>query len=208
MTAKEVMDNKFTRIFKQQGADAARAKYLSRLFGVFSEQIVRIWAADPRSPYEDLGRPTLRLKGEPRGSTLDFTFAHRTTGKIYVVEMKCEIEYQDFKYLVLTDPSQLLHHKKPAFDAFLSVAAQDPQVQVFLKNNQIDVAGAILIWGAATPEGRQLVQTQHKLAAILTVADIVQDLQTWQNEQYRELLLQRKIWATELFDGLLHDNHP
>ena len=56
---------------------------------------MRVWAGSPGAPYEDLGRPTVRFDGEAR-STLDFTLRARTSGKTYVAEVKCEIEYQGF----------------------------------------------------------------------------------------------------------------
>ena len=58
------MTDQFVAAFKRPGAPGSRGKYLSRVFGIFSEEIVRIWAADPRAPFEDLGRPTLRVDGE------------------------------------------------------------------------------------------------------------------------------------------------
>ena len=82
------MDTHFLSIFRQSDASAARGKYLSRIFGIFSEEIVRMWASDHRCPYEDLGRPTLRRKGKKAGYTLDFTLRHKETGKSYVAELK------------------------------------------------------------------------------------------------------------------------
>ena len=58
------MTDQFVAAFKRPGAPGSRGKYLSRVFGIFSEEIVRIWAADPRAPFEDLGRPTLRVDGD------------------------------------------------------------------------------------------------------------------------------------------------
>lgn len=55
------MAEDFVDIFKQPDAPADRGKYLARVFGIFSEELVRIWAADPRAPYKNLGRPTLRM---------------------------------------------------------------------------------------------------------------------------------------------------
>ena len=49
-----------------RSAEPARDKYLSRLFGLFSEEVVRTWCACPEAAYLDLGRPTLRDPDEPR----------------------------------------------------------------------------------------------------------------------------------------------
>lgn len=108
------MSKQFQSIFQQHEADVARGKFLSRVFGIFSEDIVRLWAKDDRSPYEDLGRPTVKQNCATKGYTLDFTLRHAETKKTYISELKCEIEYQNYRYLVLTDTSQLDHHKRPS----------------------------------------------------------------------------------------------
>ena len=82
------------------------------MFGIFNEEIVRKWCAEEFSPYEDVGRPTIKRKGDDtRGSTLDFTFKNKD-GKLYIVEMKCELQYEGYKYLELKEPKkkQLDHH--------------------------------------------------------------------------------------------------
>ena len=89
----------FVSLFKQDKADRKRGKYLSRLFGIFSEDIVRIWAADEKCHYEDLGRPSIRF--EDKTYTLDFTFQHKQSRKVYIVEQKCEIEFQNYKFFIL-----------------------------------------------------------------------------------------------------------
>lgn len=197
----------FIDLFKQPGASPARGKYLARLFGIFSEELVRIWAADPRAPYEDLGRPTLRLTGRKSGSTLDFTLRSRSTGKVYVAELKCEIEYKDYRYFVLTESRQLDHHNKEAFGALLAAASRHHELPVYVKGQETPIDGAILVWGAATSEGRAAVSVQNGFAAVLTLAEIVEDLQTWRSEPFRALLTMRQDWSNELYRGLLGSEH-
>jgi hypothetical protein len=199
------MAEDFVDIFKQPDAPADRGKYLARVFGIFSEELVRIWAADPRAPYEDLGRPTLRMAGAPSGSTLDFTLRSRTTGKVYVAEMKCEIEYQNYKYFVLTEPRQLDHHNKPAFAAFQAAAVRSPEVRIYVDKKEISVDGGILIWGAATPEGRTQAMAQKGFSAVLTVQEIIDDLRTWKSAPFQSLLTLRRAWSNEMYDALLGD---
>ncbi len=136
------MSGNFVELFKQPNASAARGKYLARVFGIFSEELIRIWAADSRAPYEDLGRPTLRVVNGSSGSTLDFTLRSRATGKVYVAEMKCEIEYQNYKYFVLTDPRQLDHHNKPAFVALQAAAVRSLEVRAYVDQKEVPVDGA------------------------------------------------------------------
>ncbi len=115
----------FVSLFKQDKADRKRGKYLSRLFGIFSEDIVRIWAADEKCHYEDLGRPSIRF--EDKTYTLDFTFQHKQSRKVYIVEQKCEIEFQNYKFFILNKKEQLSHHikAKKAFMAFLEAAKKN-----------------------------------------------------------------------------------
>jgi hypothetical protein len=197
------MAEDFVSLFRQPDAPAARGKYLSRVFGIISEEIVRLWTSDPRCPYEDLGRPTLRRRNEKTGSTLDFTLRHKGTGKSYVAELKCEIEYQNYKYLVLSDVKQLAHHNKAAFFALLDAAARNPEQQVFIRRKEVRVDGAILIWGAATPEGRRAVVDEKGFHEVLTMAEIIDDLRTWGYEPYRALMEQRRSWTNEMFNTLL-----
>jgi hypothetical protein len=197
------VNEQFVSIFKRPEAPAARGKYLSRVFGIFSEEIVRIWASDPRAAYEDLGRPTLRTDGQNSGSTLDFAFRSRETGEVYVAELKCEIEYQDYKYLVLAASHQLDHHSKPAFAALLGAAAKRPELRAYVGKKAVPIDGAILVWGAATPIGREIACAEHGFSAVLTLAEIIADLQAWRSEKYRALLEHRRAWSNEMYDALL-----
>ncbi len=200
------MESHFSSIFQKTDAPAARGKYLSRVFGIFSEEIVRLWANHPQSPYEDLGRPTLRRRGEKKGSTLDFTLRHKGTGKTYVAELKCEIEYQNFKYLVLSNTKQLDHHNKPAFFALLDAAAKSSDQQTFVNGKEFQIDGAILIWGAATSDGRRAVMDEKGFSDVLTIADITCDLRSWQCDSFRQLMEQKRVWTNEMFDAILHES--
>lgn len=197
------MTNVFRDIFYYNSdQERDRSKYLSRLFGIFSEKVVSVWANDEHAPFENLGRPTLRYSGNPRGHTLDFTFRERTTGKIYVAEMKCEIEFQNFKYFVLKTSQQLDHHKKDAFRAFL-ISANDPdQLSVSINKKEIEISGAILIWGAVCHKNKLQIKNENYFYDILSVEDIIQDLVQWNNQEYFRMIETYRGWSSRLFDGL------
>ena len=36
-----------------------RDKFLSRVFGIFSDRIVEIWCQNPKAPFSNIGRPTI-----------------------------------------------------------------------------------------------------------------------------------------------------
>ena len=199
------MPSRFINLFQvpgHQGPDP-RAKFLSRVFGIFSENIVRLWSASAGAPYEDLGRPTVRFDGEATRSTLDFTLRHKESNKTYVAEMKCEIEYKNFRYFVLTSPEQLDHHTtKPAFRSFLRAAREPSAARVTVDGRPVLVDGAILIWGAATPMGCADVREKFKLADVLTVESMVDDLTRSNDEHYVAMLEDRCKWLNEMFYGL------
>jgi hypothetical protein len=199
----EQVSEQFHSIFRRAASPAARAKFLSRIFGIFSEEIVSLWAHDDRAPYESLGRPTVKVPGDSRGHTLDFTLRNRVTGKVFVAEMKCEIEYQDYKYFVLERVEQLAHHKKTAFEVLLRVAMHAPDQAVCVAGKNINVDGAILIWGSATAEGRRAVIESKGFHDVLTIAEICKDLASWNHTGYKALVAQRREWSNELFTGLL-----
>lgn len=193
----------FQSLFRRATGPGARAKFLSRIFGIFSEEIVFLWAQDERAPYEGLGRPTIKTPGDTRGHTLDFTLRERTSGKVFVAEMKCEIEYDNFRYFVLERVDQLAHHKKPAFAALLKAAQLSPDQTVHVGGQSLKTHGAILIWGSTTPEGRAAVIASKGFHDVLSIAEICHDLSTWNHSGYRALVIQRQQWCDELFDGLL-----
>jgi len=80
-----------------------RDKFLSRVFGIFSERIVEIWCQNPKAPFSNIGRPTIYYDEEGNYCTLDFLLKDEK-GELFVTEMKCEIEYQRYKFFTLSDP--------------------------------------------------------------------------------------------------------
>lgn len=61
---------------------------------------------------------------EESGHTLDFTLRNRETGKVFVAEMKCELEFKNYRYLRLIGA---WHHRGAAVQKFLRLA-KDPGV--------------------------------------------------------------------------------
>lgn len=196
----------FQALFQQETAPAARGKFLSRVFGIFSESIVQAWSEDERAPYRNLGRPTLAGELPVRDSTLDFLFECRRTGRRFVVEQKCEIEFRSFRYFTLTHPNQLTHHNKPAFTAFLAAArGTAPGSRDWKVGKQrLSVDGAILIWGAVTPDGRKAVIEETGLYDAIGLDRIIAECAEWKPDAYCRLVSERRRWCEELF-GFLDD---
>lgn len=186
-------------IFKSH--DPARDKFLSRLMGIFSEHMVKIWAKSPQARYENLGRPTITTPTAGEPYTLDFTFRSRHDHRIYVSEMKCELEYEDYKYLVLNSPDQLEHHQSDTFDAFLATAREPGKSRVTVEGDPIAVHGAILVWGHVTQSGREAVAKHYGFADVLSVQDMASDLVRWGDASYQVFLHERARWCEELEPG-------
>jgi len=68
-----------------------RDKFISRFFGIFSEEIANIYFCSPYSEYTNLGRPNISINN--KHYILDFTLKNKNNGKIYICEMKCEMQY-------------------------------------------------------------------------------------------------------------------
>jgi len=129
-------------------------------------------------------------------------------GALFVSEMKCEIQYQNYRYWRLSSHNQLKHHlSKKAFELFLQLS-QDPTSVLVKAGTPIKVSGTVLVWGAATPEGIAEVRNEFGITDVLTVESCINDLVGWNNIEYRELLDLRDQWISSLFKGLRGDLRP
>lgn len=182
-----------------------RGAYLSRLFAFFSEEVVRHWTACEDSPYRDLGRPT--VWGEDgRRHTLDFTLQRGNEGPRFVAEMKCEIQFENYRFLTLRDSSEIDHHVKgPAFAKLLQLAREPRSLRVTIsgKGDQ-SIDGSILVWGIVTLEGRAAAIERFGFADVLSVEDMLRDLGQWQPQAWAEWINTRRRWSDELFEWLAY----
>ena len=79
--------------------DTRQDNFRSRLFGMFSEDIVRFWARGD-APYRALdGRPTI-YEGTAY-ATIDFTLERRADGRLFIAEQKAELAWMKYAYLRL-----------------------------------------------------------------------------------------------------------
>src|SRR3954454_18683940 len=180
----------------------ARDNLLSRLFGMFSEEVARHWCSDERSPYENLGRPTLGAAGDPASATLDFTFRSRTDGRVYVAEQKAELAFECYRYLRLIDAAQVEHHKTRAFAWFLEMARDPASHSVQVNGRLISADGAILVWGATTSEGVASAIATYGFADVLSLEAMLADLRAWDSPAWVERVDQLRGWSNELFEAL------
>jgi hypothetical protein len=107
--------------------------------------------------------------------------------------------------LTLDGVSQLEHHKKAAFGALLDAATTPCNMQTRVNRKNIEIAGAILKWGVVTDRGRKAVIEKYGFADVLSIAEIIQQLQDWRSAEYRELVQRLQGWSNEMYEGLLDD---
>ena len=191
--------------FFQQPHRPGRDKFLSRLFGIFNEEVVRAWCNLPDARYQDLGRPYLKRIDESRGHTLDFTLRDSASGRLYIAEMKCELEYENYRYLQLTGPEQVRHHEKngTAFRKFMEAARDPNAIPVTVNGNPVEISGSVLIWGAATPHGAEAVCETYGFHDLLTIEEMLPALQANPPAEWSERIADLRAWSKELFDFFL-----
>jgi hypothetical protein len=186
-----------------RSGDAHQDAFRARLFGLFSEEVVRTWAGDARAEHGDLGRPTLIAAGEARGTTLDFTLRRRSDDARFVAELKAELAFEGHRYLRLTTPRQLDHHAGgEAFRRFLSVTKKPTAYAVRVGGKSMDVAGGILVWGAISPGGRRAVIEEFGFADVLSPEDMLSDRHDWGSAAWRQRISTYRRWAAGLLDAL------
>jgi hypothetical protein len=185
--------------------ERGRGAYLSRLFAFFSEEVVRHWAACEQAPYRDIGRPVVWDEESPRYHVLDFTLERRTDGLRFVSEMKCEIEFEGFRYLTLKGPEEIAHHVSgAAFQKFIRLARHPGDLRVTVGGAEQEIVGAILVWGVVTTAGRRAAMDHYGLAEVLSVEEMLRDLAEWQPAAWAEWIGTRRRWSDELFDWLAY----
>ena len=190
----------FQEIFAS--GDHKRDAFLSRLFGIFSEEIVRTWCACDKAPYEDIGRPALKAPEDKRPTVLDFTFRDRDSEELFIGELKCELENENYRHLRLSDASQLDHHTRRGFRRFLEMAKNPKTYTVTVRGEERKISGAILIWGTLDPSQKKKMMEATQLMNILSLEEMASDLLKWKFQDYLDLVNNRQTWSSELFSGL------
>lgn len=138
-----------------------------------------------------------------RTHTLDFTLRHRESGRIFVAELKCELEFENYRYLRLNDPAQLrLDQRPPAFHAFVELARAPTSYTVKVAGKPLTVDGSILIWGAVTHEGCDAVMAPNGFADVLSIEEMLRDLRLWGAASSRRRVEELRDWTSSLFDYL------
>lgn len=190
----------FERLFWTE--NAARDNFRSRLFGLFSEEIVRAWGGNERAPYRDVGRPTLWRAS--KYFTLDFTLERRADGLRFVAEQKSELAWAGYSKLRLVSADQVASHVgKPAFDWFLEAARDPSRFSLKAGGRPTEYSGSILVWGALTRAGRDDAIGRFGFADVLSLETMLADLRRWRDTHWHARVEELRAWTNGLLDGLI-----
>ena len=75
-----------------------------------------------------------------------------------------------------------------------------------MEGKSIQVVGSILVWGSVIGKGRAAVMKENGFKDVLSLEEIIAELQDWGSEDYRRLLADRAAWCQNLFEQLVLGN--
>jgi hypothetical protein len=190
----------FERLFWTD--NLSRDNFRSRLFGMFSEEIVRVWARNDAAPYDYVGRPTL-WRGR-QYFTIDHALRRKVDGKVFVAEQKAELAWAAYSQLRLVSARQVASHVgKPTFDWFLDLARSSESSIVKVSGRPVAIDGVVLVWGAITPIGRTEAIEQYGFENVLSLEAMLADLRDWEDPAWAARIVELRDWSGGLLAGLL-----
>lgn len=196
-------------------SDMEKANYLSRVLGIFYEGLVDNWW-ETRG-FESIGKPSVYDKNDRYlHKTFDYTVVKDK--KIYIVEAKCYIAYENFEnFEVTTDLLDSYAHsrKSDSFKFFLELGStKEPFQKYRFYCDQFDKrpfipSGKILLWTTINKSEMNKIKDRYHISFLFSVRKILREMNLEANsgsaagKRHREYVNARKCWATELFDSLL-----
>ncbi len=195
----------FNSINLNDEALVERDNFLSRLLGIFSEDLVTIWSSEQKSKYRSIGkgRPNLYYKDSKKPFTLDFTLQEKTSRSIYMCEMKCWLSYEKYKYTELGSVKQieklLGSSDFKALKHFCRFSESQKGYKVLVDKIPQNIDGTILIWSSVNKETKEEIKNKYHFHDILSFEEIVNDLIKWKSEKYQTLIKTKYYWISHLF---------
>ena len=178
-------------------ANPERDAFMANVFNLFSHDIVRCWVRDDQSPYDDLGKATLRKSGASRGQGLDFGFGRRK--QAYAVLLKCDPAADK----TLSEPAQIKQaNTTKTFAMYLDAASHPDKYQIVTSSETYPASGSVLIWSGVDPKAGRTIKKAFNFHDLLSLEQIIADLIVWHNRDFHMLLDHRVAWSHDLFKGL------
>lgn len=111
--------------------------------------------------------------------------------------------FDGYRYMRLLDNSQLAHHAaKRAFAWLLELAGNPTSFEVRVAARPVEVAGAILVWGATSPAACADVISKCQFAAVLSLEHMLQDLHSWSDPGWQSRVAELRAWSDGVWDML------
>jgi hypothetical protein len=73
---------------------------------------------------------------------------------------------------------------------------------VTIAGKKAEVAGAILVWGAVEPSGREAARAKYGFADVLSLEDMLADLRAWEDLAWTRHVDELRVWANDLFGAV------
>lgn len=191
--------------------------FLSRIFGVFSEEIVKIWCANDliNEGYKYIGKPHIKIKDKKRPLELDHLLYSEIKNEYYLVEQKSFHGYKNGKLASMEDTDIFLksfktwsrgkskNQKSKAWDIFINFV--EHPMEVNCNGNSYHDIKTLLIWSKGTPEGKRkfIDNSGIGVSEVLFLIDLKNALIQCEDQQYKALIDKKKKWIDELFIDLL-----
>lgn len=186
-----------------------RNNFLARVFGVFSEEIVKFWLANENCPYLSCGRPTIFDSNNKKVALLDFTIRSKNDNKLFIVEQKNLIAFKKGTLRFMSNDEAFNKNflkwsrdkakQTVAWNLFLNPLTE---YQVKVKGEEIVNFGKILIWPSFDENKKNSMISQLAIDEILSLEIIHAQLITWKDPKYQDWINARIRWTEELFDQL------
>ena len=187
--------------------NSKQVNFLSRIVGVFSEEIVRFWLENERCKYINIGRPQVSTSGDPKNYTLDFLLQNTKTKKYFIAEQKCFFGFKNGTLKKISEVETFtMEFEKWSTKKSISTIAWDRFINfdkdtsvVSNKQKKYSVSGKVLIWASYDKKAKENFQKKYKLSDVISFEHIIRDLKDWSDESYIKFIKEKQKWINELF---------
>jgi hypothetical protein len=195
------------------------AHFISRFFGIFAEEIVKIWAENGKNEYNNLGKPSRYDKGNDycfkvnnlsnsecngyKYSHITYDFLFEKDNEYFIVEQKNELSYEKFKNMILNNQDMINDKmKKKSFKKFIEIP--NNSIKFIYNNDTKYIKGKILIWGSITDDSEILenIKNEYGIYEIISLEKIIEDLIEWKDKSFIDFLKNKKQLVIDFIDFL------
>lgn len=186
-----------------------QANFLSRIIGIFSEDVVRFWLENKKCKYNFLGRPQVWTENDSKKYSLDYLLQDKKTKKCYIAEQKCFFGFKDGKLKKISEAETFSivfdkwsNEKRNHTVAWARFIEFNNDSHVSIKNKKCDVSGKILVWASCDKKAKKDFQKKHNIFDVVSFEQVIRDLNKWEDRKYLGFLKDRKKWINQLFNSL------